>query len=57
MTKTVKEAIEDLRLDVARWKAEIEELRGDGHSELGIQLTAWIKDAERIIGRCGNPHA
>ena len=57
MVKTMKEAIEDLRRDVARWRAEIEKLSGDGHSELGIKLTAWIEEAERIIGSSENPHA
>jgi hypothetical protein len=57
MAVTVREAIEDLRRDVARWKAEIEELSGDGHSDLGVQLKAWIKEAERIIGKSEKPHA
>ena len=57
MAKTVREAVEDLRRDVARWKAEIKELAGDGHSDLGIQLTAWIAEAERIIGNSEKPHA
>jgi hypothetical protein len=54
---TIKEAIEALRLDVARWKAEMAFLECGGNSEFGRQLRAWIAEAERIIGKSENPHA
>jgi hypothetical protein len=52
----MKDAVESLRLDVARWKMELMLLECEGNSYFARQLAGWIEEAERIIGR-SNPHA
>jgi aminoglycoside phosphotransferase (APT) family kinase protein len=51
LAKTMREAMAEFRRDVARWKAEITQLKDEGDRELIDRLQKWIEEADRILDR------
>jgi aminoglycoside phosphotransferase (APT) family kinase protein len=51
LAKTMREAMAEFRRDVARWKAEITQLKNKGDRDLIDRLQKWIEEADRILDR------
>lgn len=51
MVKTIEEAMDELRRDVARWNVEIAQLQEQGQHELVTKMKRWIEEAERVLTR------
>jgi aminoglycoside phosphotransferase (APT) family kinase protein len=51
LAKTMREAMAEFRRDVARWKAEITQLKNEGDRDLIDRLQKWIEEADRILDR------
>ena len=53
--KNVENTIEGLRLDVARWKAEMADLKASGHHDLVKKVSGWIEEAEKVLAKWDAP--
>ena len=51
MAKTMREAMGELRRDVARWKDEIGQLKTEGDQDVIDRLQRWIAEADHILDR------
>ena len=56
MAKSISEVMDDLRQDVARWKAEPTHLRAQGVTPHIEKVEKFIADAEAILSRWESPN-
>jgi hypothetical protein len=56
MAKSINEVMDDLRLDVVRWKAELIRLRTQGVTPHMEKVEKFIADAEAILSRWESPN-
>jgi len=56
MAKSISEVMDDLRQDVARWKAELTHLRAQGVTPHIEKVEKFIADAEAILSRWESPN-
>lgn len=53
--RNANDVINGLRLDLARWKAELEDLRESGQADLADKVSGWIAEAEKVIAKWDAP--
>lgn len=55
MPKTLEDLLEELKLDVARWKADLPDVKRDGLLDVAAKVEEWIRNAENIIAKHAKP--
>lgn len=56
VVRDVKEVMDDLRRNVARWKTELARLQGEGLHSTAEGLSKVIADAEKVLSRWDHPN-
>lgn len=51
MVKTIKEAMAELRQDVARWRAQVGLMEAEGQHEIVANIQEWIDKGEQLLDR------